>query len=33
MQEKETVGESNSMPIEQITRVDYPVTLPINAAL
>jgi PAS domain-containing protein len=33
MQASETSGKSDSMPMEQIPRVDYPVTLPIDAAL
>jgi PAS domain-containing protein len=33
IQTNETVGKSNSLPMEQIPRVDYPVTLPIDAAL
>jgi PAS domain-containing protein len=33
MQANETVGKSNSLPMEQIPRMDYPVTLPIDTAL
>lgn len=33
MQADETFGKSNSLPIEQIPRGDYPVMLPVDAAL